>query len=102
MPLQIVDLAHHQAADTIEVLQALLTLAQRGQIRGLAFSAKLGPGDHHTGTTGDYWRDPCETMAVASILNYRANQALASRRQEPATDHAPLQDDAINYPPPPQ
>lgn len=74
-----VDLAQHRTADTVEVLRALTVLAERGQLRGLVFAAKLGHGDHHTGTTGDYRRDPCETLAAASILAYHANQANAMR-----------------------
>lgn len=89
MSLHVVDQCQ-QNAETIEIARALLALAEQGEARGLLFSVKLGPGNHQTGMTGDYWRDPCEAMAAASILNYGANQLHAARRSEPSTGLMPL------------
>jgi hypothetical protein len=54
--------------DTIEVCQAIIAKAQRGEITGMIFALREGPYDHGIGVTGSYREDPLLAKQVVGGL----------------------------------
>lgn len=80
----------HKSRDTIEALQDLLVLAERGQLRGLAFAIKTGTRRHAIGFTGHYLDDPIETLGCVTRMEYKLNQLISARDDEVETRSMPL------------
>ena len=75
------------------ILEALDDLKRRhlnGQLKGLAFSIKIGPRRHRIGFTGAYWDDPHEALGCVTRMEYKLNQLISSRDEEPETNTMPL------------
>jgi hypothetical protein len=54
--------------DTIEVCEAILAKAKRGEITGMIFALREGEFDHGIGATGDYRDDPLLAKQVVGGL----------------------------------
>lgn len=76
--------------DAIAALSDLLARARAGQLRGFAFVIKTAPKRHKMGFTGSYWDDPGEALIVATRMQYKLNQMISARDDEPSTDLMPL------------
>lgn len=88
MPVTKID--EHQTREVEGALLELLERNRRGGVRAFAFTIKTGPKRHRIGITGDYWTDPGELLAVATRLEYKANQLMSARDDEPETSSMPL------------
>lgn len=66
--MQLVSLSAYRNQKVVEVLRELLDLAENGEVRGLTFVVKFGPGDHRVGTVGDYRRCPEEALSATLLL----------------------------------
>ena len=86
-----IDMAEYKSRDTVAALRALLQHALHGRLPGgFAFIYKTGPRTHCIGFTGDYWDDPCQALIGASRMQYKANQLISARADEPDTETMPL------------
>lgn len=80
----------YQSRDIISALQDLLARAENGRLRGFAFAIKLGPRHHRIGFTGDYWNDPYDLLGCVTRMEYKVNQVISSRDDDPETNTMPL------------
>lgn len=80
----------HQTREVEDALLELLERHRRTGLRAFAFTIKTGPRRHRIGITGDYWTDPAELLAVATRMEYKANQLISSRDDDPETSSMPL------------
>lgn len=69
--MQVVNLAEHQGKKVADLLEMMMILARRGEIRALAFVAKFGQGNHQTGRVGDYRDHPHEALLAVQRLNQK-------------------------------
>ncbi len=76
---KVADIHMHGTQEIVDALRELLSRAEKGHIRGLAFAIKTGPNRHRIGFTGQYWQNPVEAIGVAAQMQYRANGVLNSR-----------------------
>lgn len=83
-------LADHRNRSMITALRDLLVRAEKGTLKGFAFAAKTGPKRHCIGFTGDYWDDPSQAIAAGGRMQYKANQLMSARNDEPDTETMPL------------
>lgn len=88
MPVTRID--EHQTREVEEALLELLERNRRTGLRAFAFTIKTGHKRHRIGITGDYWSDPAELLAVATRLEYKANQLISAREGDPETSSMPL------------
>lgn len=72
--LRVVRLAAYRSRGVVAVLKDLLKLAEVGDVQGLTFVAKFGPGDHRAGIAGDYRRSPEEAMSATFKLERALRQ----------------------------
>lgn len=72
--MQVVSLSQYRSRELVAALKDLLELAERGQVRGLAFVAKIGRHGHRAGLTGDYSRNPDEALLAAVRLKEKLLQ----------------------------
>lgn len=54
--------------DTIEVCEAIIAKARRGEITGMIFALREGPHDHGIGVTGFYRDDPLLAKQIVGGL----------------------------------
>lgn len=66
--MQLINLEQYRKKDVVEALKGLLQAAEDGQIHGLAFVIKVGPGDHRAGTAGIYKRQPEKALQATFAL----------------------------------
>lgn len=74
-----IDVTNH---DTVAALKMLTAMAEKGDIIGMVFAARLNHGrkaPHHrfTGATGRYAENPVEAAGVAGILHLQMAQHAA-------------------------
>lgn len=62
--MKLVELGEYKSRKIVAALNELVALAASGNLRGLAFIAKLGPGDHRAGVIGDYQASPEEALSA--------------------------------------
>ena len=62
--MNLVNLGEYRSRKVVAALNDLLALAHGGHLHGLAFVAKLGPGDHRAGAIGDYQHHPEEALSA--------------------------------------
>lgn len=80
----------YQHREIVIALRDLLERAEKGRIKGFAFSIKTGPKRHRIGFTGDYWTDPYEVLGCVTRMEYKVNQLISARDDEPETRTMPL------------
>lgn len=76
--------------EIVDALRDLLARAETHRLRGFGFFAKTGPNRMLMGVTGEYWRDPFQALAGVTRMEYKVNQLISSRDDEPETGHMPL------------
>jgi hypothetical protein len=73
--MQVVNLRRYRNKGLVAALKELITLAESGQVQGLAFVVKFGPHDHRAGSSGDYKSHPEEAlMATLKMKQSLVNQ----------------------------
>ena len=88
--MNVTKIDEHQTREIIIVLQDLLERAEKGGLRGLLFAAKTGPKRHRIGFAGEYWRDPVEALGCITRMEYKMNQLISMRDDDPETSAMPL------------
>lgn len=88
--MNITKIEDHLSVEIVAALQDLLARAEAGRLRGFAFMVKTGPKRHRIGFSGDYWHDPLEALGVITRMEYKANQLISTREDEPETTTMPL------------
>lgn len=88
--MNVTKITDYQNRETIEALRELLSRAEQGRIRAFAFSVKTGTKRHLIGFTGDYWTDPADALGSITRMEYKANQLISARDDEPDTRSMPL------------
>lgn len=77
--MQLVNLAEYRSSDVVRTCRELLELAEGGQISGVVFVCKMGPGDHRAGRAGEYKRHPEQALpAVYMLKQYLAGSGGAA------------------------
>jgi hypothetical protein len=66
--VHLIDLTKHKRKEVVDALRALLEAAEAGHLEGLAYVAKVGPGDHRAGTVGVYRRHPEKALQATFAL----------------------------------
>jgi hypothetical protein len=61
-------ISEYKGRQTVETLEALLTLARSGKLTGLIFACKYDETHHGVGITGDYRTDPIVALGVSGRL----------------------------------
>jgi hypothetical protein len=54
--VHLINLEQYRRKEVVDALKALLAAAETGDIQGIVYVAKVGPGDHRAGTVGVYRR----------------------------------------------
>lgn len=62
------NLAAYRSRDVVEALEGLLEAAKQGEIRGLVYIVKLGPGENRADVVGEYRRDPAKALKATFKL----------------------------------
>lgn len=88
--MSVTRITDHQSRDTIDALRDLLKRAEDGRLRAFAFSVKTASKRHLIGFTGDYWADPTDALGSITRMEYKVNQLISAREDEPDTGHTPL------------
>jgi len=88
--MSIARIDEYQNRETVIALRDLLERAEKGRIKGFAFSIKTGSKRHRIGFTGDYWHDPYEVLGCVTRMEYKVNQLISARDDEPETRTMPL------------
>ena len=86
----VIDMAECKSRDTVATFRDLLERALSGRLRGFAFVYKTTRARHCIGLTGDYLDDPSQALAGASRMQYKANQLMSARADDPDTETMPL------------
>lgn len=86
----VTDISEYEGREIIAALVDLLERAHQGRLRGLAFAVKTGPRKHRLGITGDYYRDPYDALGCVTRMEYKLNQLISARDDEPDTSTMPL------------
>lgn len=86
----VTDISEYEGREIVAALLELLERAQQGRLRGFAFAVKTGPRKHRLGITGDYWRDPYDALGCVTRMEYKLNQLISQRDDEPDTSTMPL------------
>jgi hypothetical protein len=55
---QVISIDDRQKTDLIEVLEAMLKSARRGELKGLVYIARMSNSDQHAAAIGSYVEDP--------------------------------------------
>jgi hypothetical protein len=72
--LTLIDLEQYRKKEVVDALKELLSAAERGQIKGVTYVVKVGPGDHRAGTVGVYRRHPEKALqAVFEMERHLCN-----------------------------
>jgi hypothetical protein len=66
--LKVVNLAAYRGQQVAEVLEELLEAARKGEISGLAYIVKVGPGDNRAGLAGIYKYQPDKALRATFQL----------------------------------
>lgn len=66
--VKLIDLEQYRRKEVIETLKELLAAAEAGNMEGLVYVAKVGPGDHRAGTAGTYRRFPEKALQATFAL----------------------------------
>lgn len=66
--LKVIDLAKYRSREIVEVLEELLEAAKAGEISGLAWIVKIGPGDNRAGLAGLYRVQPDKALRATFQL----------------------------------
>jgi hypothetical protein len=77
----VVRIVEYLNRDTISALEDMLARARRGEVLGLCFAFKTGPGHHGIGLTGEYISDPTDVLAVASRISIEVNMLVRERNK---------------------
>lgn len=88
--MNITKIEEYKNLDTVQTLRDLLDRAERGRLRAFAFSFKSGPYRHRFGFTGDYVNNPVEVLGCVTRMEYKVNQMISARDDEPETRTMPL------------
>lgn len=66
--MKLINLEQHRRKEVVDALKALLVAAEAGDLEGLAYIVKVGPGDHRAGTAGVYRRHPEKALQATFAL----------------------------------
>ena len=66
--MRVIDFEQHRRKEVVVALKALLEAAEAGQIQGLAYVVKVGPGDNRAGVAGVYRRYPEKALQATFTL----------------------------------
>lgn len=88
--MAVTQITEHRSKELVEALEELLARATRGHLHGLMFSIKTRSRRHQIGFAGDYWRDPIEALGIITRMEYKLNQLVSVRDDEPETRGMPL------------
>lgn len=69
--MRVISMSEYQGRKVADLLDAMLTMAQNGEIRALAFVAKFGQRAHRTGRIGEYRQNPAEALLAVQLLNQK-------------------------------
>lgn len=88
--MNVTRIEEYRAQDIVSTLRDLLARAEVGRLRAMAFSIKDGPKRHRFGFIGEYNTDPFEALACVTRMEYKVNQLISARDDEPDTTTMPL------------
>lgn len=69
--MHVVELRRYRNRKVVAVAKDIVTLAEAGDLHGIAFVLMLGPHDHRAGIVGEYQRHPAEALLAALRLKQR-------------------------------
>lgn len=70
-------LCRYRSKEVVEVLKGLLEAAEKGDIRGLVYVAKVAPGDNRAGMAGVYRTEPAKALQATFALERMLRQDVA-------------------------
>jgi len=88
--MNVTKIENYQNRETIAALRDLLERAERGAVRGMAFTIKVRGNRHMVGFTGDYHANPHEMLGVITRMEYKVNQLISALDDDPETTSMPL------------
>lgn len=88
--MNVTRISDYQHRDMILALNDLLAQARAGRLRAFMFATKTGTRRHSIGLTGEYWDDPTDALGVVTRMEYKVNQLISARDDDPTTDTMPL------------
>lgn len=69
--------------EVVKTLKHLLSQAESGHVRGLAWAIKTGPHTHTVGLAGQYWTDPVEALGCIARMEYKLNTIISDLEGHP-------------------
>lgn len=81
--MAVIELVKYTCRDTLAVLKVLLSMAVKGELRGLALCYRTEDGEEETVFTGIYKAHPANAVNAAMRLSWGLTQMQDNRRGPP-------------------
>ena len=74
--MHVVQIDRYKSLEVVAALRELLSAAERGDIKGIAFVVRVEPGDNRAGVAGEYRRHPEKALRATFQLERHLAGAL--------------------------